>query len=161
MYVLGWYVPLKGSVAFCRSPLRICMHSDILLLYFIFGSKLFLKFTFLYVHLVLTTVSFFSTCIHQILFLHSHNDRHLHSLQHPASKTILEQTILYKSIYQSVILNFWNILYIYIYIHTYTVLTPVVFLAGHTILDFMLSPTASCACKVLASPNSLFYWSPG
>lgn len=94
---------LKGSVALCRSPLRICMHNDVLLLYFFFGSTLFLKFMFLYVHLVLTTVSFFSMCTHQILLLHSHNDRHLHSLQHLTSKAMLEQTILYKSIYQSII----------------------------------------------------------
>lgn len=98
MSALGWYVSLKGSVAVCRSPLRICINNVI----YCSASftQHFLKFMFLYIHLVLTATSFFSICIHHILLLHFHNDRHLDCLQLPTSKTVLKQTtFVYLSIY--------------------------------------------------------------
>lgn len=72
-------VCLRDGVVLCMSPLGIYVDNAKLLpsVFFFFHSTLFLKFMFLYAHLVMATAAFFSLCTHPILVLHSHDDRHV------------------------------------------------------------------------------------
>ena len=75
VYVLGWYVSERNI----NDPLLLLSIS-------FFHSTQFLKFMFLYIHLVLTAAGFSSVCIYHILLIHSQADRHLGCPNFPASK---------------------------------------------------------------------------